>query len=634
MNLTDEQQRVVDSTARVLAVKAFAGAGKTSTLKAHALAHATKRILYLAFNASIRAEASASFPSNVVCLTTHQLAKRAIGAKYKGEKLGEPKVDHITGAFGVDDDTAIAALAALQNFIYSTDENLDRSHGEGEPMTSELLELAQQIWASMRDPFNLALPMSHDGYLKLYQLSRPDLSKHYDIVLFDEAQDANPVTVDIVLSQRCKVVLVGDPHQSIYRFRRAVNAMEAMQVDETLYLTQSFRFGEETADLANQLLQRLKGETRTVKGQGATAPTVDTSQPYVIIARKNATVFEHAARLERKKLHVIGDIRTYLKRLRELYLLTPDLGDCHERISHAVSKGDMEVAALYGVLQTYGERTPSLCDRIEFGCVDRAELADVILTTVHRSKGMEFDQVILADDFAQLVDENEFVLDMRSPEAIEEVNLFYVAITRAAKALQINDQLRSFLHSISGTSPDDVPAALQYVPPGQDADTQSAATPSLPKLADVPAAPSEQQLAQIVEEIRGLREDVRVALTELRATAHSIDVEQLSAAISARVLTDLRAALPVPAVVGNAPDDSAGDSRRAASGTVEATDDLPIRLRRTILETGALQVGVLAHHLQISETVVTQEIIHLIRAGQLSARLFMASPEVSRRLAA
>lgn len=387
-------------------------------------------------------------------------------------------------------------------------------------------------------------------------------------------------------------------------------------------------------DLANQLLQRLKGETRTVKGQGATAPTVDTSQPYVIIARKNATVFEHAARLERKKLHVIGDIRTYLKRLRELYLLTPDLGDCHERISHAVSKGDMEVAALYGVLQTYGERTPSLCDRIEFGCVDRAELADVILTTVHRSKGMEFDQVILADDFAQLVDENEFVLDMRSPEAIEEVNLFYVAITRAAKALQINDQLRSFLHSISGTSPDDVPAALQYVPPGQDADTQSAATPSLPKLADVPAAPSEQQLAQIVEEIRGLREDVRVALTELRATAHSIDVEQLSAAISARVLTDLRAALPVPAVVGNAPDDSAGDSRRAASGTVEATDDLPIRLRRTILETGALQVGVLAHHLQISETVVTQEIIHLIRAGQLSARLFMASPEVSRRLAA
>jgi hypothetical protein len=45
-------------------------------------------------------------------------------------------------------------------------------------------------------------------------------------------------------------------------------------------------------------------------------------------------------------------------------------------------------------------------------------------------------------------------------------------------------------------------------------------------------------------------------------------------------------------------------------------------------------VGVLAHHLQISETVVTQEIIHLIRAGQLSARLFMASPEVSRRLAA
>ena len=33
--------------------------------------------------------------------------------------------------------------------------------------------------------------MSHDGYLKLYQLSKPKLY-NYDILLIDEAQDLTP----------------------------------------------------------------------------------------------------------------------------------------------------------------------------------------------------------------------------------------------------------------------------------------------------------------------------------------------------------------------------------------------------------------------------------------------------------
>lgn len=33
--------------------------------------------------------------------------------------------------------------------------------------------------------------MTHDGYLKLYQLSRPSLS-YYDCLLIDEAQDLTP----------------------------------------------------------------------------------------------------------------------------------------------------------------------------------------------------------------------------------------------------------------------------------------------------------------------------------------------------------------------------------------------------------------------------------------------------------
>ncbi|NMS31050.1 UvrD-helicase domain-containing protein, partial [Vibrio parahaemolyticus] len=94
---------------------------------------------------------------------------------------------------------------------------------------------------NVQDPF----PTVHDCYLKQYQLGMPNLSRRYTTILFDEAQDANPVTSSIVLQQNCKVILVGDRHQQIYRFRGANNALdskELMNADQ-LYLTHSFRFG-------------------------------------------------------------------------------------------------------------------------------------------------------------------------------------------------------------------------------------------------------------------------------------------------------------------------------------------------------------------------------------------------------
>ena len=43
----------------------------------------------------------------------------------------------------------------------------------------------------MQDHNEKKIGMSHDGYLKLYQLSRPVL-KGYDCLLIDEAQDLTP----------------------------------------------------------------------------------------------------------------------------------------------------------------------------------------------------------------------------------------------------------------------------------------------------------------------------------------------------------------------------------------------------------------------------------------------------------
>ena len=59
-----------------------------------------------------------------------------------------------------------------------------------------------------------SLGMTHAGYLKLFQLSRACLSRTYDVIMLDEAQDSNPCIASIVLRETgCARILVGDSHQ-------------------------------------------------------------------------------------------------------------------------------------------------------------------------------------------------------------------------------------------------------------------------------------------------------------------------------------------------------------------------------------------------------------------------------------
>lgn len=44
--------------------------------------------------------------------------------------------------------------------------------------------------------------------------------------------------MDVLLSQSCGKILVGDPHQQIYTFRGAVNALNVVEHTHIYYLTQ------------------------------------------------------------------------------------------------------------------------------------------------------------------------------------------------------------------------------------------------------------------------------------------------------------------------------------------------------------------------------------------------------------
>ena len=82
----------------------------------------------------------------------------------------------------------------------------------------------------------------HDAYVKLWQLRKPkDLfdTEGVDCIMIDEAQDLNGAMLDVFLRQTGKPrIIVGDPCQSIYQWRYAVNALDKVAATSVYNLTQ------------------------------------------------------------------------------------------------------------------------------------------------------------------------------------------------------------------------------------------------------------------------------------------------------------------------------------------------------------------------------------------------------------
>ena len=459
---TTEQQTVIDSQADLLAVDAFAGTGKTSTLVQYAKARPGMRILYIAFNKSVAAEAKERFPANVDCRTTHSLAYGAVGRRF-ADKLGNVQVFVVTQAFKCNARRAKAALETVSSWMCSTDEVITLDHVDQDQVqdpieAAAVVDLARNVWDRMQD-LKSDFKMPHDGYLKLYAMSQPTL--RYDIILLDEAQDTNPITLDLVMAQRghAKIVLVGDRHQGIYGFRKAMNAMEAVDAQERVALTQSFRFGQAIADVATTLLHHFKGETKSVKGRDDIEVkwSIDRQKHYAIIGRTNAGLFAAAARVvmgqQERRLHFVGGFDSYLfgKVLDAYYLWAderPKIKDAtisrfqnfHDFKKYGDEAGDAEVKALAKTVEQYRTEVPRIYNAMRSAETPIQDRAHMTLTTAHRAKGLEWEQVEMADDFIELPPDDDF-----DPE---EINLAYVGVTRAIRAVALPSSMREWLHSV------------------------------------------------------------------------------------------------------------------------------------------------------------------------------------------
>lgn len=98
-----------------LKIKAYAGAGKTSTLGLIAQGLEGRRGLYLAFNRAIADAAARRFPAHVASRTMHAHAWAAVSAPLRNRGSLEPEPPHMLAArFGICR-RSLLALAVLRN---------------------------------------------------------------------------------------------------------------------------------------------------------------------------------------------------------------------------------------------------------------------------------------------------------------------------------------------------------------------------------------------------------------------------------------------------------------------------------------------------------------------------------------
>jgi hypothetical protein len=108
---------------------------------------------------------------------------------------------------------------------------------------------------------------------------------------------------------------------------------------------------------------------------------------------------------------------------------------------------DKQLGMMAELVDAYGNEIPGLISslkKMHIGDDDKSQ-ADLIFTTVHRCKGMEYDVVRLADDFLTEEALLKQLEEDRSPAQIrrltEEVNLLYVAVTRTRNLLIIPESM-------------------------------------------------------------------------------------------------------------------------------------------------------------------------------------------------
>jgi superfamily I DNA/RNA helicase len=356
------------------------------------------------------------------------------------------------------------------------------------------IEIYEIIYIKVKQLFKKMIKkecdLTHSFYLKFFHIALLENSwflnevfSSYYAVLYDEAQDADPVMVDILNKiPQSKVVIIGDDHQNIYAFRKTINALRNMKSETNLSLTINFRSTQKILDYANSIIKHLKGDPKELRSN-IKEFNIDVfeTKTEAFLTRTNASIIEYILNEGKDK-----KIR-FLRNVSEIFSLPMNIYErffsnkqvkIHRNLNNFYSLEafeeyanqiqDIEYINAISLVKKYREKIKEAYD-IAKKHENKKYKEDEAITvaTVHSAKGKEWDKVSLANDFKRIsqifstlaknnIDFDEYLRIVKSnPEenqivlnAVQEINLLYVAITRAKSKLDLPPDLENDLGNI------------------------------------------------------------------------------------------------------------------------------------------------------------------------------------------
>lgn len=470
MNWSSEQSAIFSffaSGAGNMVVQARAGTGKTTTIK-EAFSHAPEaRILYAVFNKKNQKEAEAKIQDpRVEVKTLHSLGFAFIKRVWRNAKPDdEVEFDRAELSCGTNfslrmDKEFVSSIVRLVGFLKNTKLNPSQADAyevaESEDILSgdrqrdenlvclalRVLEISKTPDAQGRISFNdmVWLPVAMNWV-------RP----WYNLVCVDEAQDMNlPQLMMARGASSGRVVVVGDDRQAIYGFRGAVqDGMGMMKVTlkaKSLMLSTTYRCPKAVVRIAAEIVPDYKAADSAPEGEVGSVSEIENHVKIgdAILSRLNAPLMPLALSLLRKNIpariegrdigrQLIGMVRTMKAKSVPHFIERVEgwLAKQIERLQK--SKGaDKKIEQSRDISETLKalamdcKSVAEIEQRITnlFQDSDSNSKPAVVLSSVHKAKGLEWPRVfLLSETFRQ------------KSGTGEEANIYYVAVTRAQKAL-------------------------------------------------------------------------------------------------------------------------------------------------------------------------------------------------------
>jgi len=490
MKLDSYKQAVVDSyttTNNNLLVSAGPGTGKSFLLKQIAkLTPRSKTGIYLAFANDIVKEMAGSMPEHIKVSTIHSQAygillantkctykvdaNKYFGLGIKNLNLGHIQLtdeekkkyktrDKIKAAlerkqkrhlFEVQEIANLARLNMTERSPQNINELADTYGIDTDYRTAKhVLELLNKADEMMRDNARFKVIDFADMLHFTYNIVRQDAWPKYHNVMIDEAQDMNPLQKEIAFGLRKsngRFIAVGDEKQAIYSFQGSnldsFNAMREIADTTTLPLNLTYRMSKAVVSHANMVFDGLE-TVRDEEGMVKSSNYMNSKSGDYILCRNNKPLIDILIDLlnNGKKASILG--KAYGVQLSGLASSAGSLDGLSGMlfrkqnelkaagINFKTNKGYQQLKEKVDILESLSSRYGGLYEAskaIKTIFTDTRD--DISLMTIHKSKGLQADNVYYLD--SHLVPSEYAKTDL---ELYQEKCLDYVARTRAKNNL-------------------------------------------------------------------------------------------------------------------------------------------------------------------------------------------------------